>query len=434
MPPSRRTFASPLTPPISVLLPAYNEEPGIVESVRSLLSLRYPEFEVVVVNDGSTDGTLTRLAETFDLVPVRKALRTSIPTVPVRGAYASRRHPELLVIDKENGGGKADAINAGINASRYPYFCVIDADGMLEEDALIRVAKPMLDDPDLVVATGGIVRIINGCRVEHGRVEEVRLPRSRLATLQVVEYLRAFLVGRIGWSRMRSLLIISGAFGLFRRSLVEAAGGFSRDTVGEDFELVVRLHRYLRDRGEEYRIAFVPDPVAWTEAPEDFATLARQRRRWQRGLAETLWRHRRLTFNPRYGVVGMLAFPYYILFELLGPLIEVAGYAAVITSAALGSLSPLFFAAFFTVALLTGIFLSGSALTLEELSFRRYEGDADGMRIVLAALAENLGYRQLLMVWRTLAFVDLARRRRGWGEMRRRGLGYTPAGGASKGR
>lgn len=432
--PFAETFASPLTPPISVLLPAYNEEPGIVESVRSLLSLRYPEFEVVVVNDGSTDGTLTRLAETFDLVPVRKALRTSIPTVPVRGAYASRRHPELLVIDKENGGGKADAINAGINASRYPYFCVIDADGMLEEDALIRVAKPMLDDPDLVVATGGIVRIINGCRVEHGRVEEVRLPRSRLATLQVVEYLRAFLVGRIGWSRMRSLLIISGAFGLFRRSLVEAAGGFSRDTVGEDFELVVRLHRYLRDRGEEYRIAFVPDPVAWTEAPEDFATLARQRRRWQRGLAETLWRHRRLTFNPRYGVVGMLAFPYYILFELLGPLIEVAGYAAVITSAALGSLSPLFFAAFFTVALLTGIFLSGSALTLEELSFRRYEGDADGMRIVLAALAENLGYRQLLMVWRTLAFVDLARRRRGWGEMRRRGLGYTPAGGASKGR
>lgn len=396
--PFAETFASPLTPPISVLLPAYNEEPGIVESVRSLLSLRYPEFEVVVVNDGSTDGTLTRLAETFDLVPVRKALRTSIPTVPVRGAYASRRHPELLVIDKENGGGKADAINAGINASRYPYFCVIDADGMLEEDALIRVAKPMLDDPDLVVATGGIVRIINGCRVEHGRVEEVRLPRSRLATLQVVEYLRAFLVGRIGWSRMRSLLIISGAFGLFRRSLVEAAGGFSRDTVGEDFELVVRLHRYLRDRGEEYRIAFVPDPVAWTEAPEDFATLARQRRRWQRGLAETLWRHRRLTFNPRYGVVGMLAFPYYILFELLGPLIEVAGYAAVITSAALGSLSPLFFAAFFTVALLTGIFLSGSALTLEELSFRRYEGDADGMRIVLAALAENLGYRQLLMV------------------------------------
>jgi cellulose synthase/poly-beta-1,6-N-acetylglucosamine synthase-like glycosyltransferase len=432
--PIAETFASPLTPPISVLLPAYNEEAGIVESVRSLLSLRYPEFEIVVINDGSTDATLTRLAETFELVPVRKALRTSLATAPVRVAYASRRHPELVVLDKENGGGKSDAINAGINASRYPYFCVIDADGMLEEDALIRVAKPMLDDPDLVAATGGIVRIVNGCRVAHGRVEEVRLPRSRLATLQVVEYLRAFLVGRIGWSRMRSLLIISGAFGLFRRSLVEAAGGFSRDTVGEDFELVVRLHRYLRDRGEEYRIAFIPDPVAWTEAPEDFGSLARQRRRWQRGLAETLWRHRGLTLNPRYGAVGMLAFPYYILFELLGPLIEVAGYTAVITSAALGTLSPVFFAAFFTVALLTGIFLSGSALALEELSFRRYQGETDGIRIVLAALAENLGYRQLVMVWRALAFVDLARRRRGWGEMRRRGIGYAPAGGAPKGR
>jgi cellulose synthase/poly-beta-1,6-N-acetylglucosamine synthase-like glycosyltransferase len=292
----------------------------------------------------------------------------------------------------------------------------------------------MLDDPDLVAATGGIVRIVNGCRVEHGRVQEVRLPRSPLATLQVIEYLRAFLVGRIGWSRLRSLLIISGAFGLFRRSLVEAAGGFSRDTVGEDFELVVRLHRYLRDRGEEYRIAFVPDPVAWTEAPEDFGSLARQRRRWQRGLGETLWRHRRLTFNPRYGAVGMLAFPYYILFELLGPLIEVTGYAAVIASAALGALSPLFFAAFFAVALLTGIFLSGSALALEELSFRRYQGETDGIRIVLAALTENLGYRQLVMVWRALAFVDLARRRRDWGAHRRRGLGYAPVGGASKGR
>ena len=432
--PIAETFASPLTPPISVLLPAYNEEAGIVESVRSLLSLRYPEFEIVVINDGSTDATLTRLAETFDLVPVRKALRTSLTTAPVRVAYASRRHPALVVLDKENGGGKSDAINAGINASRYPYFCVIDADGMLEEDALIRVAKPMLDDPDLVAATGGIVRIVNGCRVAHGRVEEVRLPRSRLATLQVVEYMRAFLVGRIGWSRMRSLLIISGAFGLFRRSLVEAAGGFSRETVGEDFELVVRLHRYLRDRGEEYRIAFIPDPVAWTEAPEDFGSLARQRRRWQRGLAETLWRHRRLTLNPRYGAVGMLAFPYYILFELLGPLIEVAGYAAVITSAALGGLSPVFFVAFFTVALLTGIFLSGSALALEEISFRRYQGETDGIRIVLAAVAENLGYRQLVAVWRALAFVDLARRRREWGTHRRRGMGYTPAGGASKGR
>jgi cellulose synthase/poly-beta-1,6-N-acetylglucosamine synthase-like glycosyltransferase len=426
-------FASPLTPPVSVLLPAFNEEAGIVESVRSLLGLRYPEFEVVVVNDGSLDGTLSRLAEAFDLVPARKAIRASLPTARVRATYASRRHPELWVIDKENG-GKADALNCGINTSRYPYFCAVDADAMLEEDALLRVAKPILDDPGLVAATGGIVRIANGCRVEHGRVTNIRLPRSKLAVLQVVEYFRAFLVGRVGWSGVRSLLIISGAFGLFRRNLVEAAGGYAQGTVGEDVELVLRLHRYLRDRGEEYRIEFVPDPVAWTEAPEDFATLARQRRRWQRGLGEALWRHRRVAFNPRYGVLGTLAVPYFLLFELAGPVIELVGYPAVVASAVMGTLSPLFFVAFFVTAILVGIFLSISALLLEEFSFRRYGDDGDAVRMVAAAIGENLGYRQLVTVWRVLGLVDIARRRKGWGEMRRRGLGYAPLSGASEGR
>jgi cellulose synthase/poly-beta-1,6-N-acetylglucosamine synthase-like glycosyltransferase len=222
--PTDEAFSSPLTPPISILLPAYNEEAGIVESVRSLFGLHYPEFEVVVVNDGSSDATIERFRAAFDLVPVRKALRAGIPTAPVRGSSCSRRHPELSVVDKENG-GKADALNCGVNAARYPYVCAIDADAMLEEDALIRVAKPMLEDPDRVAATGGIVRIANGCVVEHGRVTTVGLPHGKLATMQVVEYFRAFLVGRVGWSRIRSLLIISGAFGLFRRSLVEAVGG-----------------------------------------------------------------------------------------------------------------------------------------------------------------------------------------------------------------
>ncbi|MEX0817751.1 MAG: glycosyltransferase [Gaiellales bacterium] len=426
-------FASPLTPPVSVLLPAFNEEAGIVESVRSLLGLRYPEFEVIVVNDGSLDRTLARLAEAFDLVPARKALRTILPCARVRATYASRRHPELWVIDKENG-GKPDALNCGIGAARYPYFCAVDADAMLEEDALLRVAKPILDDPGLVAAAGGIVRIANGCRVEHGRVTEVRLPRSRLAVFQVVEYFRAFLVGRIGWSGMRSLLIISGAFGLFRRNLVEAVGGYARGTVGEDVELVLRLHRYLRERGEAYRIEFVPDPVAWTEAPEDVATLSRQRRRWQRGLGEALWLHRRVAFNPRYGLLGTLAVPYFLVFELVGPVVELVGYPAVVASAALGTLSVKFFAAFFVTAILVGVFLSISALLLEEYNFRRYGDDGDAARMVAAAIGENLGYRQLVTVWRVLGLVDLARRRRGWGEMRRQGLGYTPAGGASKGR
>jgi cellulose synthase/poly-beta-1,6-N-acetylglucosamine synthase-like glycosyltransferase len=430
---AEEAFASPLTPPISVLLPAYNEEAGIVESVRSLLALRYPELEVIVVNDGSRDQTLARLAEAFELAPAQRASRGTIQTAGVRATYTSRRHPELWVVDKENG-GKADALNAGVNAARYPYFCVVDADAMLEEDALLRVAKPLLDDPDLVVATGGIVRIANGCRIEHGRVVEVALPRSRIAAVQVVEYFRAFLVGRIGWSRLQSLLIISGAFGLFRRSLVSVAGGYSTNTVGEDMELVVRLHRFLRERGEEYRIEFIPDPVAWTEAPEDLKTLGRQRRRWQRGMIETLWSHRRIAFNPRFGRLGLVAFPYFILFELAGPAIELIGYPALVGAALAGRLSVEFYVAFFVIAILVGALLSVSALMLEEFSFRRYTRGREVARLVGAALIENVGYRQLNTVWRVLGLVDVARGRRGWGGMQRRGLGYAPARSSPPGR
>jgi cellulose synthase/poly-beta-1,6-N-acetylglucosamine synthase-like glycosyltransferase len=280
-------FSSPLTPPISVLMPAYNEERGIVPSVNSLVDLRYPNHEVIVVNDGSTDGTLARLREAFDLVPVREALRTRLATAPIHATYVSRSNRNLWVIDKENG-GKSDALNAGINAASHNYFCAVDADAVLEEDALLRVVKPVVDAPDLLVAAGGIVRVANGCVIDHGRVTAVHLPRSRLAAIQVVEYFRAFLIGRIGWDSLHALIIISGAFGLFRRQLVEEVGGYATDTVGEDLELVTRLHVHLRERDEEYRITFVPDPVCWTEAPEDLQTLARERWRWQRGIGEKL--------------------------------------------------------------------------------------------------------------------------------------------------
>ena len=415
-------FASPLTPPISVLLPAYNEEAGIVESVRSLLALHYPQHEVVVVNDGSTDDTMGKLRTAFDLVPIRKALRETLPTRAVRGAYTSRHHPELWVLDKENG-GKGDALNCGVNAAAFPYVCAIDADAMLEEDALLRVAKPVLDDPELVAATGGIVRIANGCTIDHGRVVAVGVPRSALGGMQVVEYFRAFLIGRTGWSRVGSLLIISGAFGLFNRSLVEAAGGWSTTTVGEDVELVVRLHRYLRERGENYRIHFVPDPVCWTESPEDLRTLSRQRRRWQRGLAEALWAHRRLAANLRYGVLGMLAIPYFALFELFGPFMQLLGYPIVLVAYFADAISVRFIVAFLGMSLLLGVLLSVSALALEEFSFRRHVRNRDVAKLLVFAVLENFGYRQLNDVWRVQAFLDLARRRSHWGEMRRRGLG-----------
>ena len=423
--PDDEVFTSPVTPPVSVLVPAYDEAPTIVESVRSLLALRYPQHEVIVVNDGSKDETLNRLREAFDLVPVRKALRVLLPTAPVRGVYISRSHRNLWVVDKQNG-GKADALNAGVNVSRYPYVCAIDADAVLEEDALLRVARPIIADPDVVIATGGIVRIANGCRIDGGRVVDVRLPHSRLATLQVLEYFRAFLIGRVGWSRMNALLIISGAFGLFQRSLVETVGGYSRDTVGEDIELVVRLHCHLRERDERYRIEFVPDPVCWTEAPETIEQLASQRRRWHRGLGQTLWRHRSVMGNRRYGALGIAAVPYFLLFEFLGPVVEILGLPAILVWWLFGQLSFVFLVGFFVVALLLGVLLSLAALVLEEHSFRRHRRGPEVARLVGFALLENIGYRQLVAFWRFLAFYDLARRRGHWGEMARRGFTAAP--------
>jgi cellulose synthase/poly-beta-1,6-N-acetylglucosamine synthase-like glycosyltransferase len=416
-------FASPLTPGISVLLPAFNEESGVVESVRSLLRLRYPTHEVVVVNDGSTDATLDRLTEAFDLMPVRHHLRDAIDTQPVIATYASRRHPELLVIDKANG-GKADALNAGINAAQHPYVCAVDADALIEEEALLRVAQPIIDDPT-VVATGGMVRIVNGCEVDHGSVSRIGLPKSRLATLQVVEYFRAFLVGRMAWSELGALLIISGAFGVFQRSAVEAAGGYWTDTVGEDAELVVRLHRHLRERDEPYKIQFVAEPVCWTECPEDVRALGRQRRRWQRGLAQALWRHRTMVGNPRYGVFGVFAMPYFLVFELIGPALELFAYVLLPLSAAAGLLSLSYLVAFLIVAVVVGMLLSVSALALEEFSFRRHPSHREVARLLGYAIIDNFGYRQLNDVWRAMGLVDLLRRNSSWGAQRRRG--FTPA-------
>jgi cellulose synthase/poly-beta-1,6-N-acetylglucosamine synthase-like glycosyltransferase len=414
-------LSSPLTPPVSVLLPAYNEEAGIVDSVQSLLALHYPEHEVIVVSDGSTDATIERLDAAFDLVRARVAMRDVLPTAPVRASYVSRKHPNLRVVEKVNG-GKGDALNAALAIARYPYVCAVDADAILEEDALLRMARPVIEDPDRVVAVGGIVRVANGCRIADGRVEEVSLPKSRIATFQVIEYFRAFLVGRVGWSRAGAVLIISGAFGLFRRAEVETAGGWATDTVGEDAELVARLHRHLRERAEEYRIEFVPDPVCWTEAPEDLRTLARQRRRWQRGLGETLWRSRDMLLRPSFGTFGMLALPYFLVFELLGPLVEVAAFVFLPFVWPLGLLDTQVMIAFLATSLVLGIVLSVAALALEEFSFRRHARNRDVARLLLFAVLENFGFRQLVALWRVLAMVDLARRRRGWGVMERRGL------------
>lgn len=422
----QETLVSPLTPPISVLVPAFNEEQGIVESARSLLALQYPEYEVVIVNDGSTDSTLARLTEEFDLVPVRKALRTTLPSAPVRGAYLSRRHQNLWVIDKENGGSKADALNCGLNAAQHPLFCAVDADTLLERDGLLRIVRRLLED-EHVVAAGGIVRIVNGCTVDHGIVTEVALPSSRLAVMQVIEYFRGFLIGRVGWSRAGWLIVISGAFGLFRRQVVEAAGGYWTGTHAEDLELVLRLHRYLRERAEPYRIEFVPDPVCWTEAPETFEALGRQRRRWHGGLAQSLYRHRRMILNPRYGGLGLVGLPYYVFAELLSPLVEFAGLPALVAGVAFGLISPVFLAAFAVLALLLTVLVSFSALALEEFSFRRHTSNRDALRLLVYAFLEPFGYRQLIDFWNATGVIEALLGRQAPRVLPRKGIGRRPS-------
>lgn len=414
---------SELTPPVSILAPAYNEEATVVESTKSLLKLSYGKYEVIVVNDGSTDTTLETLKAEFHLHPSRQLYVPVLETAPVRGIYKSSRpeYRNLTIVDKENG-GKADALNVGINAAKHDFVCSIDADSLLEDEALLRVMKPFLED-DTVIAAGGIVRIANGCKVVNGRVIDVALSTKLLPIFQVVEYFRAFLSGRMAWHGMNGLLIISGAFGMFKRSALIEANGYDHTTVGEDMELVTRLHKIKRERKEPYRIAFVPDPVCWTEAPESIGILARQRNRWHRGLLDTMLRHRRMLFNPKYGVIGLAAMPYFVLIELLGPVIEFLGYLALIGMYAAGVLDVKMAILFFVVALFYGVMFSVGAVLLEEVSFQRYPRPRDLAMLLSFGVIENFGYRQLTILWRVKAFWDyFVRGVRSWGAMQRRGF------------
>lgn len=411
---------SPATPAISVIAPAYNEEATIEQSLRSLLLLNYPRFEVVVVNDGSKDKTIETMVAAFGLMQAPVVYEQPLGTKPVRALYRSLDHPDLVVIDKTNG-GKADAINAGINAARYPLVCVIDADSILEPEALVRAALPFIENPN-TLATGGIIRIVNGCTVEAGQVTKIDLPRSWLARFQVVEYLRAFLSGRVFMSAANALLIISGAFGIFRRDAVVEVGGFRHDTIGEDMEIVARLHRRWRDTNRPYRVVFQPDPVCWTEAPESLKILGSQRNRWQRGTCQVLSYHMAMLGNPKYGSVGWFAMPYFLIFEAAGPLIEVSGYLVTAVAVAFGLLDIVFAQLLFLAAVVFGAMISLIAVLLEEMSFRRYPKVRHLLLLAALGVLENFGYRQLTSYWRLKGVIDFVRKKQGWGVMTRKGF------------
>jgi cellulose synthase/poly-beta-1,6-N-acetylglucosamine synthase-like glycosyltransferase len=418
-----RVLDSDAAPTISLLAPAYNEAFTVTESLRSLLTLEYSNLEVVVINDGSSDETLAVLQRDFDLVPVHPIFQRRVESQPIRQIFRSRTSTGLVVVDKENG-GKADALNAGVNVASSELVCAIDADTIIQSDALLRMVRPFLYRDD-VVAAGGTIRVVNGCRVSGGRVLEARAPRGALPALQAVEYLRAFLTGRLGWNRLGGNLIISGAFGLFRRQAMLAAGGYEHDTVGEDMELVARLRRRAYEEGGPGRVQFIPDPVAWTEVPDSLRVLGRQRDRWHRGLADVLWRHRRVLGRPSYGSLGLVAAPYFLLVELLAPVIEAAGLIGLVLSLALGAVNWSFAALFFALAYGFGIVISVFTVALEEWSYRAYGGLCDRLRLAAWAVTEGAGYRQLTTVWRLRGLVKYVRGKNEWGVMTRTGFAVS---------
>jgi len=410
------TIISNYTKPISIVVPAYNEESTIIDNITSLLNLNYPEFEIVVVNDGSNDTTLRKIIDHFELRKIDVEINIQVECKKINAVYGSFVLPNLIVVDKENG-GKADALNAGINLSRYSLFCGIDADCIIEKNALLKIVKPFLND-ESTVAVGGIVRIANGCTIKNGKLLEAKLPRKAIVRFQIIEYFRAFLTSRIGWERINALLIISGAFGVFKKSAIVKVGGYST-TIGEDMELTLKMHEYFRKNKIKYKIDFTSDAVCWTQAPDTLRGLKSQRMRWHIGLTDSILRHKKMIFNPNYGTVGLLSMPYFFLVEMLGPVIEFIGYVILVISIITGTLST-FFIFVFLMAFLYGILFSLSAILLEELSYKRYSGFKEITKLVIYSFFEQFMYRQITVWWRLISFFKFRKGSKQWGTIKRK--------------
>lgn len=425
-------YTKGLLPSISIIAPAYNEASNIIESTNSLLNQQYPDFELIVVNDGSKDDTLAKLIEYFNLEKRDQLVPEHLHTRPLRGIYKNKNIPNLVVVDKVNG-GKADSLNLGLNVASKEFFCGIDADSLLEPDALLRSISVMLDHQEESIATGGNICPVNGCSVQLGALDSIALPDKFLARLQSLEYIRSFMTGRVGWARMNLLLIISGAFGVFHRQRTIATGGYltksgryKKDTVGEDMELVVRLSRYMRERRLPYRVQYASNANCWTEVPEKLKVLRRQRDRWHRGLIDILLFHSTMIANPRYGRLGMVGMLYYFLFELLGPFVEAQGLFFVILGAFLGLLNLPIALSLFTATILLGILVSLCALFISEFDRQLYS-NRDMLRLIGMAVVENFGVRQMISLWRVRAYFSAMRKNRGWGQQVRTGFKPSPS-------
>lgn len=414
-------------PTVSIIAPAYNEEKTIIDNVKCLISLQYQNFEIIIVNDGSNDNTLSKVIQYFDLVKVNRAYILELDCAPIRSIYQSKNpaYNHLVVIDKENG-GKADALNAGINVSQNELFLAIDVDCILESDALLKMVKPFIDDnKNVVIASGGVIRIANSSEVTNGRISKINYPRNFWAKFQVLEYFRAFTLGRMAWSRLNGLLIISGAFGLFDRKRVVTVGGYDKKSVGEDLELVVRLRRYMHDvEKQKYRVAFIPDPLCWTEAPESYKVLSRQRNRWTRGAIDTILKHKRMFLNPKYGLVGMLSFPYWVLFEWLAPVIQMVGLIYLLFVIIFGFLNMHVFITLLLFVFSFSVMYSLFAIFFEAYTYHKYKGVSYLSQAVLFIFLEMFIYQPLNMIFSLSGHFDFyfKKNKKNWGVMTRTGF------------
>jgi cellulose synthase/poly-beta-1,6-N-acetylglucosamine synthase-like glycosyltransferase len=405
-------------PSVSLVTPAYNEEALIVQSVKAFLESDYTPLEVVAVDDGSRDETFARLEQAFDLVPLPLRGRTELKTAPIHGVFISRADPRLRVVRKENG-GRSDAINAGLSVARSELVVITDADSLLEPDAISRAVHPFEVHPDTCLAAGGGIRVANGSTIAGGRVVAPGIAWKGVGATQVLEYMRGFSATRIAWSRMNGLLIISGAFGVFRRDVIVALGGFSRETLGEDMEMTMRIHHVLRPQMKDAHVEFVPDAVCWTEAPSTMAGLRSQRIRWHTGLIDDFRLHWRMFGRPRYGAAGTLAMPYMFFFEAIEPLVEVGGFAIVITLLVYDAVNWTYLVAFILIAALTGATMSAASMLIEEIGFHRYRAK-DLARLTAWGLVEAFWFRPPQAWWRLKATVlALFGRRPGWGSIPR---------------
>lgn len=417
--------ANPNAPAFSLIAPAYNEGLTIVDNVRSLLSLYYHNLEIIIVNDGSRDDSMQKLIDVYELEQISFFVHGEIPTSEIRGIYKSKNPAfrKLIVVDKVNG-GKADALNVGVNISTGDYLVCIDVDCILEQDAILKLAKPFLEQTDKkVIACGGVIRLANNCKIENGKVTDVNLPKTWLGRSQALEYIRAFVLGRMAWSRASGLILISGAFGAFDRKTVLACGGYDKNTVGEDMELVVRMRRYMEEQNEPYEVVNIPDPLCWTEVPETKDILRKQRNRWMRGTMETLWKHRKLMFNPKYGKLGMLSLPYWFIFEFMGPLVEFSGYIIFLIFLVLGIINWQFFLVLFALVISTGILYSIYAVLVDLISHQVYTKRKDFLTMILTAVIEPFYFHLIVVKAGTRGFLDYFKKSHSWGDMTRQGFG-----------